>query len=61
MVKKIKKYLEKHPYYMALVAGVAGVGVGYLTAYPIAASHPIRWGVAMLLVAGALKVATLWM
>lgn len=46
--KKTTKYLSSHPGENALAHLLFGVGAGFLLTYPLAASHPVRWGVAFL-------------
>lgn len=42
---KICKYFTKHPHENSMAHLFIGVGVGFLLAYPLAATHPVRWGV----------------
>lgn len=58
-LKKIVKYMSKHPHYNAGVHWLGGVGLGFLLAYPVAREHPVRWGVAFLVLSllGHLKAA----
>ncbi len=44
-------YLKKYPMYNSLVHAIGGVGVGILIASPVAGVHPVRFGVALVLVA----------
>lgn len=46
--KKVVKYFTKHPLENASAHILVGIGVGFLLTYPLAASHPVRWGVAFL-------------
>ncbi len=48
--KKVKKYFASHPEENGLTHLVLGMGIGFLLTYPLAASHPVRWGVAFLVV-----------
>ncbi len=50
MQKKIILYFKKHPMYNSIVHGIGGVGIGILLASPVAGVHPVRFGVAFLLV-----------
>ena len=54
------KYFKKHPYFNSVVHVLAGVGIGFIAAYPLIGTHPIRWGAAFLAVAvlGHLWAAT---
>lgn len=47
--KQSEKYFSKHPTYNALVHALGGVGIGILITYPFVGVHPVRWGVAFLL------------
>lgn len=46
--KNMMKHFEKNPRFNSYVHVVAGVGIGFLLAYPVAGVHPIRWGIAFL-------------
>jgi len=48
MYKRMLKYMGKRPVYNALVHGVIGIGVGFLLAYSVVGIHPVRWGVAFI-------------
>ncbi len=48
-MKKAKDFMKKHPEYNAAVHAIGGVGIGLLIAYPVAGIHPVRWGVAFLI------------
>lgn len=47
-LKKIRTYFSRHPDYNGVVHLLAGVGIGFLLTYPLAGSHPVRWGVALI-------------
>lgn len=49
--RRAEKYFSKHPNVNALVHAVAGIGIGFLLTYPLAGSHPVRWGVTFLVLA----------
>lgn len=49
--QKIRKYFKEHVDYNGFVHMFAGIGIGILITYPLVGAHPIRWGVAFLLVA----------
>lgn len=51
MYNKMLKYFSKRPFYSAVVHVVAGIGIGFLLTYSVAGIHPVRWGVAFLLLA----------
>ncbi len=40
--------MSKYPQYNAIVHALGGIGIGFLLAYPLAGSHPVRWGLAFL-------------
>lgn len=47
-LKKAEKYFAKHTWYNGFVHVLAGMGIGILITYPVAGSHPVRWGLALL-------------
>jgi hypothetical protein len=50
MEKRAVAYFKKHPFYNAFLHLLAGAAIGIMIAYPIAGSHPLRWGLIILLV-----------
>ncbi|MFS8159339.1 MAG: hypothetical protein ACMG6E_03840 [Candidatus Roizmanbacteria bacterium] len=40
--------MKKHPVYNAMVHAIGGVGIGILIARPIVGMHPVRFGVALM-------------
>lgn len=53
MMKLYKKglvYFSRHPLHNALSHILVGMGLGMLLTYPMAGAHPVRWGVAFLVV-----------
>jgi len=48
---KCLKYFSKRPFYNAVVHAIFGIGVGFLLTYTIAGIHPVRWGVAFIVIA----------
>ncbi len=42
------KYFEKHPNTNSFIHVIGGIGIGFLLTYPLAGSHPVRWGIAFL-------------
>jgi hypothetical protein len=42
--KNTMKYFSKYPDQNAFVSLLAGLGIGFLLAYPVVGEHPIRWG-----------------
>lgn len=42
-------FMKKHPEYNAGVHAIGGVGIGILIAYPVAGIHPVRFGIAFLI------------
>jgi hypothetical protein len=43
-MKKMSKYFVKHPMGNAMAHLMLGMGAGFILTYPLAASHPVRWG-----------------
>ncbi len=48
MYKQINQYFKNHVYYNSAMHVLAGIGVGMLLTYPLAGSHPVRWGIAFI-------------
>lgn len=46
--KKVRTYLAKHVNYNSLVHVIGGIGIGILIASPFTFPHPVRWGVALI-------------
>ena len=46
MHKKMMKYFTKHPSFSAYIHFFGGMGVGILLTYPVVREHPVRWGLA---------------
>lgn len=46
--KRAVKYLSRYPHYNAFIHILGGMGIGFLLTYPVAGSHPLRWGLAFL-------------
>ena len=49
-MKKGMTFLKKNPAYNATIHAIGGVGIGILIASPVAGVHPIRFGVAFLVI-----------
>lgn len=49
--KRMLKYFSKNPSYNSWIHFIAGLGAGFLLTYPLAGSHPVRWGLFALAVA----------
>lgn len=49
-MKKAMTFMKKHPAYTSSIHAIGGVGVGILIASPLAGVHPVRWGVALLII-----------
>lgn len=47
-MKKVMAFAKKHPAYIASIHALGGIGIGILVASPIAGIHPVRWGIAFL-------------
>lgn len=50
MLKKINSYFKKHSFYNAIVHLSFGLGAGILFARPIFGIHPLRYGLALLII-----------
>ena len=48
-MKKAMTFMKKYPEYNAMIHALGGIGVGILIASPIAGEHPVRFGLAFLL------------
>jgi len=51
MYRKALKYFSKRPLYNSVVHVIAGIGIGFLLTYSIAGIHPVRWGIAFIVIA----------
>ncbi len=49
-MKKALAFAKKHPAYIATIHAIGGIGIGIMIASPIAGVHPIRWGIAFLII-----------
>jgi len=49
-MKKGIAFMKNHPAYNAIVHAIGGLGIGILIASPVAGVHPIRWGIAFLII-----------
>ncbi len=54
--KRILKFYAKHPIYANAIHVLGGMGLGIMLARPLDGGHPMRWGVAFLV----LSVAGHW-
>ena len=50
-IRQTEKYFKQHPAYHSIVHMIGGIGIGVLLTYPLAGSHPLRWGAAFLALA----------
>ncbi len=50
MYKKASAYFKKHVLYTSLIHLIGGIGIGIIIARPIAAEHPLRWGLALIII-----------
>jgi hypothetical protein len=48
---RMLKYFSKRPFFNAVVHTILGIGVGFLLTYTVAGIHPVRWGIAFLVIA----------
>ena len=55
-VKYLHKYFSENLWFAKTIYVLAGMGLGFLLAYPLAGEHPIRWGVGFLVIAAALHL-----
>lgn len=42
--------MKKHPAYVATIHAIGGMGIGILIASPVARSHPVLWGITLMVV-----------
>ncbi len=49
MLKNAEKYFRQHPMYNSTIHAIGGIGIGILITYPFVGAHPVRWGVALLI------------
>lgn len=49
-MKKVLAFVKKHPAYIGAIHAIGGVGVGILIASTLAGAHPVRWGIAFIIV-----------
>ena len=58
--KRMEKYFAKYPSFNSFMHFFGGIGVGFLLTYPLAGTHPVRWGVAFIAISalGHLWAAT---
>lgn len=47
-MKKVMVFAKKHPVYIATIHAIGGIGIGILIASPLAGIHPVRWGLAFI-------------
>ena len=49
-MKKGIAFMKKYPAYNATIHAIGGIGIGILIASPVAGIHPVRFGLAFLVV-----------
>ncbi|OGL53243.1 hypothetical protein A3K55_01995 [Candidatus Shapirobacteria bacterium RBG_13_44_7] len=49
MYQKLIKYYSKHPQFNAIAHLCLGIGLGVLITYPLVGTHPLRWGLAFII------------
>lgn len=49
MYKKGLAYFSRHPLHNAFIHVLVGIGIGILLTYPLVGRHPLRWGIAFLI------------
>jgi hypothetical protein len=47
-IKATLRYFERHAQYNSAVNILLGIGIGALLTYPVAGSHPVRFGLVFL-------------
>lgn len=58
--KRVITFFKKHVEFNALTHALGGVGLGIIIASPIAGTHPIRWGIAFLIISLLGHLYSLW-
>ncbi len=48
---RMLRYFGKRPFYNAVVHTIFGIGIGFLLTYTVAGTHPVRWGIAFIVIA----------
>jgi hypothetical protein len=48
--KKILKFFRKNPSWNTTAHFMIGIGVGFFLAHPTGGVHPVRWGIAFIVV-----------
>ncbi len=56
MVRKFIENIKKHPVHGAVGHFLEGVGVGILITRPWVGIHPLRWGVALIIIGGVIEL-----
>lgn len=56
MWKQSLRYMGKHPWFNMWTHIIAGLGIGIVLARPLATDHPVRWGIGLLLISGAMHL-----
>jgi hypothetical protein len=49
-MNKVLAFAKKNPVYVAVIHAIGGIGIGILIASPVASVHPVRWGVAFIII-----------
>ncbi len=44
---KAISYFKKHPIYHVTIHAIGGIGIGILITHPFIDPHPVRWGLAL--------------
>lgn len=50
MFKRADKYFSEHVWFNSVVHAIGGIGIGILIASPVIGTHPVRWGVTLLVI-----------
>ena len=49
-MNKVLAFAKNNPVYVAVIHAIGGIGIGILIASSVAGVHPVRWGVAFIIV-----------
>ena len=49
-MEKATSYFKKHVAYTSFIHAIGGIGIGILIASPVAGIHPVRFGIALLVI-----------
>ena len=49
-LKKMETFFKRHAAWNAVAHFMIGIGVGFLLSHPTGGIHPVRWGIAFVIV-----------